>query len=80
VRAGLEQAEKALAINARHATAALQAGALHLIVARAAGGDVRRREAEAAHDRLYAALGFDGNLERDARPLFDEATRLMTAR
>ncbi|MCA1663284.1 MAG: hypothetical protein LC659_03280 [Myxococcales bacterium] len=27
---------------------------------------------------INAALGFDGNLEREARPLFDEATRLMT--
>jgi len=77
VRAGLARAESALAINARHATAALEAGALHLVAARAAGGDKRRAEAAAAHDRLYAALGYDANLERDARPLFDEATRLM---
>ena len=77
VRDGLERAERALAINARHATAALQAGALHLVAARAAAGERRRAEATAAHDRLYAALGFDANLEREARPLFDEATRLM---
>jgi eukaryotic-like serine/threonine-protein kinase len=80
VRAGLERAMRALAINARHATASLEAGALHLVAARAASGDKRRAEAAEAHDRLYAALGFDGNLEREARPLFDEATALMRAR
>ena len=79
VRAGLEQATRALAINGRHATAALQAGALHLVAARAASGERRRAEAAAAHERLYAALGFDGNLEREARPLLDEATKLMSA-
>jgi serine/threonine-protein kinase len=80
VRAGLEHADKAMAINARHATAALEAGALHLVAARAAGGEKRSSEAAAAHDKLYAALGFDGNLEREARPLFDEATKMMSAR
>jgi serine/threonine-protein kinase len=80
VRAGLEQANRALAINARHATAALEAGALHLVAARAASGAKRRAEAAEAHERLYAALGFDGNLEREARPLFDEATKLMNGR
>ena len=45
-----------------------------------ASGERRRAEAAAAHERLYAALGFDGNLEREARPLFDEATKLMNAR
>jgi eukaryotic-like serine/threonine-protein kinase len=80
VRAGLDKTDKSLAINARHANAALQAGALHLVAARVAGGEARHKEAAAAQKMLEAALRFDGNLEREARPLLDEATRLGSGR
>jgi serine/threonine-protein kinase len=77
VRDGLERARQALAVNARHATASLQAGALHLVAARTAGGEERRRhEAVEAQQLLRQALGFDGNLSVEAQPLVDEANRL----
>ena len=81
VKAGLERAQKALVINPRHATATLQAGALHLVAARAAAsGEKRRAEATEADALLRAALNFDGNLEREARPLIEEAAKLKGAR
>ncbi|HEY2745972.1 MAG TPA: serine/threonine-protein kinase [Polyangia bacterium] len=76
VRDGLDFATRALKINPRHATAALETGALHLVAARAASGEARRRAAEEAQHWLHDALGFDGNLEREARPLVAEADKL----
>jgi eukaryotic-like serine/threonine-protein kinase len=80
VRAGLEHAQKALVVNPRHATATLQAGALHLIAARAASGDKRRAAASEADALLRTALNIDANLEREARPLVDETAKLLSAR
>ncbi|MDB4966513.1 MAG: Protein kinase [Myxococcales bacterium] len=76
VRAGLERTRQALAVNARHALAPLQAGALQLIAARAHDGASRRDSASQARASLEQALRADGNLEREVRPLVDEATRL----
>jgi eukaryotic-like serine/threonine-protein kinase len=76
VAAGLERARQALAVNARHAGATLQSGALHLIAARTATGSAQKDEARRAREALEQALGFDANLEHEARPLVDEATRL----
>jgi serine/threonine-protein kinase len=80
VRAGLKSVQAALSINARHATASLTAGALHLVAARAGTGEERRAQAVAAQTLLHAALAFDGNLEREARPLVAEAARLERGR
>ena len=76
VRAGLERTRQALAVNPRHALAPLQAGALHLVAARVAEGAARREAATQAGAALAEALRADGNLEREARPLVDEATKL----
>ena len=77
VRAGLGRAAEALAVNPRHATAALQAGALELIAARGATGAAARDAAARARASLSSALSFDANLAREARPLVDEAARLV---
>ena len=76
VKAGLDFARRALEINPRHAAAALQTGALHLVAARTASGEARRRAAADAQHWLHDALTFDGNLEREAHPLVAEADKL----
>lgn len=74
---GLQRAHEALAVNARHAGASLQVGALHLVAARAASGSDRNEKATLARAALEQALGYDANLEREARPLIEEAVRLQ---
>jgi predicted Ser/Thr protein kinase len=76
VRAGLERTRQALVVNPRHALAPLQAGALHLLAARAADGPARRDAAAQARASLEQALHADGNLDREVRPMLDEATKL----
>ncbi len=76
VRAGLQRAAEALKVNPRLGAAALQAGALHLTVARAATGPARRDAITRAKEALARALGLNLNLERETRPLLDEARRL----
>jgi serine/threonine-protein kinase len=80
VRDGLAQAARALQLNPRLALAMAEAGALHLLDARAAG-DARARAsaAERAQKALQSALDIDGNLQREYRPLLDEANRLAHA-
>jgi hypothetical protein len=77
VRAGLEHVARALAVNPRLGAASLQAGALHLLSARAAGGAQRREAAVRAQAALAEALGFNANLEHQVRPLLDEATHML---
>jgi serine/threonine-protein kinase len=77
VRDGLALAARALALSPRLAAAVAVQGALHLAAARAAKNPRSRvASAEHARDALQTALHIDGNLEREYRPLVDEASRL----
>jgi serine/threonine-protein kinase len=77
VALGLRAAEAALGINSRLAAASLQAGALHLIQARASRGPTQHEAAVRSLEALRHTLEHNANLERETRPLLEEATRLQ---
>jgi serine/threonine-protein kinase len=70
IAAGLGRAKEALKVNPRSGFAALQAAALHgLLAKQASDGAARDRERVAARASLVAALQFDGNLALEAKEL-----------
>jgi serine/threonine-protein kinase len=71
---GLHEAEAALVVNPRLGSAALQAGALHLLLAKTGGP--REETLERAQKSLAHALELNANLERDVKPLLDEIAHL----
>jgi serine/threonine-protein kinase len=77
VREGLALAARALKLNPKLAPAVAVEGTLHLLAARAAGQPQERAaSAGRAREALSRALALDRNLERELKPLLDEATRL----
>jgi serine/threonine-protein kinase len=81
VKAGLAFAARALEQNPRLADAAGQQGALELVAARATRDPLERaaaaRRAQAA---LEKAIALDANLQREYRPLLDDALRILATR
>ncbi len=76
VAAGLSVCDAALALNPRLGEAVLERGILQLILARAKVGAARAEARGRARESLNRALQLDANLEREARPLVEEAAHL----
>ena len=77
LRAGLEHAERAVALEADLGEGHALAGALHLLAADAASTPEERiREASKAQAALKVALEMNGFLKREYAPLLEQAARL----
>jgi hypothetical protein len=76
VAAGLREADGALAVHPRLASAVLASAALHLTLAKTTRGAEQKAAQERARASVDKALALDANLRRDAAPIVEELARM----